>query len=136
MVDTSKLAMGDVIKTYITLREKKEAIAAAQKDALADIHAKMAKIEAWIQTQADETGVTSFKTDHGTAFMNTSDFASVGDWDEVLAWVKDHDAWDMLTKGVSKAAVRSYIDVDKAVPNGVNFGTKVGVSVRRPTTKV
>jgi len=129
-------AIGDVIKTYITLREQKEAIVAGQKDALTSIDEKMNKIEAWIQTQSDATGVTSFKTDHGTAFMTTSDFASVGDWDAVLEFVKEHDAWDMLTKGVSKKAVRAYIDSDKVVPSGVNFGTKVGVSIRRPTAKV
>ena len=42
----------------------------------------------------------------------------------------------MLTKGVSKVAVRGYIDETKEVPPGVNFGTKIGVSVRRPAKKV
>ena len=95
----------------------------------------MAKLEAWIQAKSDETGVKSFKTDAGTAFLTTSDFASVGDWDAVLEFVQKHSAYDMLTKGVSKTAVREYIDLNGAVPAGVNFGTKMGVSVRRPTKK-
>jgi len=124
-----------VISTYITLRSQKEALEAELKENLGGIKEKMNKLEAWIQAKADETGVTSFKTDAGTAFLTTTDFASVGDWDAVLDWVKKHDAWDLLTKGVAKTAVRGYIDADGAVPSGVNFGTKMGVSVRRPTKK-
>lgn len=131
----SEPTIDKIIETYITLRGQKEAIEADVKEQVAGIKDKMAKLEAWIQAKSDETGVKSFKTDHGTAFLTTSDFASVGDWDAVLDFVKTNDAWDMLTKGVAKKAVRDYIDLEGAVPNGVNFGTKVGVSVRRPTKK-
>jgi hypothetical protein len=130
-----ELTVDAVVETYITLREQKEKIEADVKERLVGIKEKMLKLEAWIQAKSDETGVTSFKTDHGTAFLTTSDYASVADWDAVLAFVKENEAWDMLTKGVSKKSVRGYIDVNKAVPDGVNFGTKIGISVRRPAKK-
>ena len=129
------LTVDKVIETYIKLRGQKETLEASVKEQVVDIKEKMLKLEAWIQVKSDETGVKSFKTDHGTAFMTTSDYASVADWDAVIAFVKENDAYDMLTKGVSKKAVREYIDATKSVPSGVNFGTKVGVSVRRPTKK-
>lgn len=132
---SDELTVDKVIEAYITLRSQKEAINADVKDRLADLGEKMAKLEMWLQAKADETGVKSFKTDHGTAFLTTSDFASVADWDAVLEFVQQNAAFDMLTKGVSKTAVREYIDINNAVPPGVNFGTKVGISVRRPTKK-
>ena len=132
---STELTVDRVIDTYITLRGQKEALEHDAKERVADIKEKMAKLEAWIQAKSDETGVKSFKTDAGTAFLTTSDFASVGDWDAVLEFVQKHSAYDMLTKGVSKTAVREYIDLNGAVPAGVNFGTKMGVSVRRPTKK-
>ena len=52
-----------------------------------------------------------------------------------LKFIKDNDAFDMLEKRVSKTAVRAYIDMHNTVPAGVNFGTKLGVNVRKPTTK-
>jgi len=131
----AELTVDRVVDTYIKLRGKKEVIEAEVRDQLVDIKEKMLKLEAWIKAKADEEGVKSFKTDHGTAFLTTSDYASVANWDEVLAFVKDNEAYDMLTKGVSKVAVRGYIDANKSVPPGVNFGTKIGVSVRRPTKK-
>ena len=127
--------IGNVISTYITLRGQKEAIEAETKDSISSIKEKMGKLEAWIQTKADEMGVTSFKTDAGTAFLATSDYASVADWDAVLDFVKANDAWYMLTKGVNKKQVREHIDAHGAVPPGVNFGTKINVSVRRPSKK-
>jgi len=130
-----ELTVDKVISTYIKLRGQKEAIESDTREEVADIKEKMAKLEAWIQAESDRTGVKSFKTDAGTAFLTTSDFASVADWDEVLAFIKNTGAWEMLTRKVSKKAVREYIDEAGSVPNGVNFGTKVGVNFRRPAKK-
>ena len=132
---SKELTVDQVVDTYLKLRRKKEAIETEAKEQMVGIKEKMLKLEAWIQAKSDETGVKSFKTDSGTAFMTTSDFASVGDWDAVLNFVRTNDAYDMLTKGVSKVAVRGYIDANGSVPDGINFGTKVGVSVRKPTKK-
>ena len=127
--------VGDVVKAYIALRNQKEVLEANTKERVVGIKEKMLKLEAWIQAKSDETGVKSFKTDHGTAFLTTSDYASVANWDAVLDFVKENEAWDMLTRGVNKRSVRGYIDANKTVPDGVNFGTRIGVSVRRPVKK-
>ena len=124
-----------VVGAYIALRDQKEVLEADTREKVVGIKEKMLKLEAWIQAKSDETGVKSFKTDHGTAFLTTSDYASVANWDAVLAFVKENEAWDMLTRGVNKRSVRGYIDANKTVPDGVNFGTKIGVSVRRPVKK-
>ena len=125
-----------VIETYITLRQQKEQVENETKDRVAALKEKMGKLESWIMAKSDETGVTSFKSPHGTAFLNTTDFASVADWDAVLGFIKDNDAYDMLERRVSRNAVRSYIDANGSVPAGVNFGTKVSVSFCKPTKKV
>ena len=48
----SDLKVGDVIATYLTLRNRKEAIVAAMRQQTAEIDAKMTKIEAWIKQHA------------------------------------------------------------------------------------
>lgn len=124
-----------VIATYVKLRGKKEELEASVKEEVGALRDKMSKLEAWIQAKADETGVKSFKTDAGTAFLTHTDYASVADWDATLDWVKRHEAWDVLTKGVSKAAVREHMQAEGEVVPGVTFGTKITVGVRRPTRK-
>ena len=126
----------DVIATYMKLRNEKEAIEAEIKSQVAGLKAKMDKIEAWLKEQADAQGVTSFKGKHGTAFLTTTDYANVADWDAVLEFVRANEAFDMLEKRVSKIAVRGYIERNKSVPAGVTYGTKIDVTVRKPTMKV
>ena len=130
------ITVEQAINAYMKLRIQKETIEGEVKAQVADIKTKMEKLEAWIKEKADEQGVTSFKTPSGTAFVTTVDYASVADWDAVLSWVRENDAYDMFEKRVSKVAVRGYIDQLKAVPPGVNYGTKLEVNVRKPTTKV
>lgn len=122
----------DVISTYLKLRTHMEVIDSEAEQKKNDIKVKLMKLEAWIKEQADLQGVTSFKTKHGTAFLTTTDFANVADWDSVLDFIKNNEAYDMLEKRVSKTAVRGYIEKNKAVPPGVNYGTKLGVNVRKP----
>lgn len=130
------ITVDQAIAAYMKLRQKKSEVEAQIKDEVAQIEAGMDKIEKWIKTQADTMGVTSFKTKHGTAFLTTKDYANVENWDATLAFIKENDAYDMLNKAVNKTAVRGYIDQHKAVPPGVNYGTKIEVSVRKPTAKV
>lgn len=124
-----------VVAAYITLRNQKDRIEAETKEKVRGIKEKMIKLEGWLMRKADEQGVSSFKTDSGTAFVTSVDFAQVTDWDEVLEFVKAHEAYDMLERRVSKRAVRDYIESNKAVPPGVNYGSKLEVNVRKPTKK-
>ena len=129
------LTIDKVIGTYLKLRGEKEAIEAETKEKVKGIKEQLVKLEAYLKERADETGVDSFKTAKGTAFLTTTDFAQVGDWDALLGFVKERDAYDLLEKRVSKTAVRGYIEADKSVPSGVNYGTRIDVNVRKPVNK-
>lgn len=126
----------DVISTYMKLRGQKDAIEAETKERVSSIKAKMDKLEAWIKEQADVQGVTSFKTKHGTAFLTTTDFANVADWDAILQFVRENEAFDLFEKRISKVAVRGYIEQTKTVPPGVNYGTRLDVNIRKPVARV
>ena len=130
------ITVDQAVAAYMKLRLKKAEIEAQIKDEVSQIEASMDKIEAWIKGQADTLGVTSFKTKHGTAFLTTKDYANVENWDATLNFIKDTGAFDLLNKAVNKTAVRGYIEQNKAVPPGVNYGTKIEVSVRKPTARV
>lgn len=127
--------IGDVIRTYMKLRDQKAALEGQIKDQVSVLKAKMDKLEAYLKAQMDAQGLTSFKSDHGTAFLTTVDYANVADWDAVLTFIREQGAYDMLEKRVSKTAVRGYIDSTKQVPPGVNYGTKLEVNVRKPGAK-
>lgn len=127
--------VGDVIKTYMTLRNKKADLEADVKEQVQAVKDKMTKLESYLKVKMDEAGLTSFKSDHGTAFLTTTDYANVADWDEVVQFIKDNEAYDLFEKRVSKMAVRGYIEQNKTVPPGVNYGTKLSVNIRKATAK-
>lgn len=131
----AELTVDQVVAGYIALRQQKKAIERDAKEKTDALDAKMGKIEAWLLAQANQQGVTSFKTNHGTAFVTTTDFANVANWDAMISFVKEREAFDLLERRVSKTAVRGYIDADGRVPAGVNYGTKLSVNVRRPNGK-
>lgn len=120
-----------VVGTYLKLRRRKEAIENEAKEKVAELRASMTKLESWLMQKADDEGVTSFKTSFGTAFVTSTDFANVADWDAVLAFIKAHEAFDMLERRVSKTAVRSHMEETGDVPPGVTYGTKLSISIRR-----
>lgn len=124
-----------VIKKYMELREEKTAVEAEIKERVDTIKANMAKLEAFLKAKMDADGLTSFKSEHGTAFLTTTDFANVEDWDAVLRFIREEEAYDMLEKRVSKTAVRGYIDANKEVPPGIRYGTKLDVNIRKPTVR-
>lgn len=128
--------VSDVIHAYTKLRDQKAAIEAEAKERVAEIKTKMVKLEAYIKTQMDAQGVTSLKSDYGTAFLVTTDYATVADWDAVLGFIRENEAYDMLEKRVSKLAVRNYVEQASSVPPGVNYGTKVEVNIRKPSTRL
>lgn len=129
------LTVDQVVAAYIKLRDKKASLEAVVQEQTEELVAQMTKLETWLREQASAQGVTSFKTPHGTAFLTTVDYAQVKDWDAVIGFIRRNDAYDMLERRVSKRAVRSYIDENKAVPDGITYGTRLEVNVRRPTVK-
>tara|TARA_R100000458_G_C8077728_1_gene113784 strand:- start:125 stop:529 length:405 start_codon:yes stop_codon:yes gene_type:complete len=129
------ITIDKVIDGYLKLRGEKEAIEAETKEKVKGIKEQLAKIEAWLKEEADRTGVDSFKTAKGTAFLTKTDFAQVADWDAVLEFIKENEAFDLLEKRVSKTAVRGYIEANKSVPSGVNYGSRIDVNVRKPVNK-
>lgn len=132
---SDSLTVDTVVKVYIALRDKKAALKAECDAQVEAINAKLMKTEAWIKEKADAQGVTSFKTLHGTAFLTSVDFASVGDWDAIVNFVVANGAYDMFERRISKKAVRAWIDNTKTVPPGVTYGTRLEVGVRKPTNK-
>ena len=124
-----------VIKKYMKLREKKALVEATIKEELDKIKADMTKLEAFLKAKLDADGLTSFKTEYGTAFLTTTDFANVENWDAVLRFIREEEAFDMLEKRVSKTAVRGYIEANKEVPPGIKYGTKLDINIRKPTVK-
>lgn len=127
------MTVDEAISAYLKLRIKKDSMDAATKQKTDAIKKIMTKLEHFLMEKADENGVDSFKTEHGTAFVKETDYASVEDWDKVVEFVTESQQFEFLTKKVNKVAVKEYIEEnDGVLPPGMTYGIRKGMSVRIP----
>lgn len=79
--------------------------------------------ETYIKTELLKTGAQQWKsatTGHSTHFT-TKSRCNVADFDAVIECVQKEGLWNLLTKAVSKEAVKEYIGIHNAPPPGVAY---------------
>jgi hypothetical protein len=123
--------ISEAVAKYMELRQIKDSIDEEYKEKLGKVRKAMDMLESHFLKYFDSTGQTQIKTSDATVFVKTNDYAQVADWDAVLEFVRENDAYEFLEKRVSKTAVRDYIDDKKEVPPGINYGSKLSVNVRK-----
>lgn len=122
-----------IVAGYMKLKGQRDAIKAKAKAEVGELEEKMSKLEAYILQKMEEDGVTSYKTPHGVAYKTTRDYANVADWEEVLNYVRTNNAYDLLERRVSKAAVKGCIDEGLPIPPGVTYTVTADITIRKPT---
>ena len=85
--------VNQVIKKYIELRNHLDATRKAQKELEKDINHKLERLSMWLKEYAEDEGVTSVATEYGTAYRVTKDWVRVGNWEDVLAYIKKTGNW-------------------------------------------
>lgn len=121
-----------LVDRYVKLRDAKTKIANQAKEKTQLIDEAMNAIEAVLLVQFNSEGVESVRTAAGTAYKDTKTFATVGDWEAFLGFVRDQQAWPLLKHDVVKKAVEEYKEAnDDALPPGVDWREEIIIKVRR-----
>lgn len=120
---------------YLQVRNQIESLEREHKTAKAVLTEKLVALENWISAKAQEDGLETVKTPHGTAYWSTHHTATVGSREEFFNFCKEHDAWDMVESRASKTGVKSYIEAHGAPPPGVNFSSAKVFNMRKAQSK-
>lgn len=120
-----------IVAKYIKLRDAIDRINKEAKAKVADLEGAQKTLESVLMKLAQEQGVSSFKTDAGTAFIATKTHAGIADWARVVEYIEANKAWNLLNKAVNKTAVQEYINQHETPPPGVNWTTLQEIQVRR-----
>jgi hypothetical protein len=123
--------VNDVISAFLQLRVQKEGIVERHKQELAPVNDAMNKCKAWIQQQLQDQGLKNFSGESGIAFLQTNTSVKVQDFDALLEWIKENDAWAFLEKRVSKSVVEDFIEAHAEMPPGVSVSSEIDVHVRK-----
>ena len=122
----------DMVKDYVDIRDGLSEVRADFKAAETQYKNALANIETKIMEAADDQGVTSFKTPHGTAFKTVKETYNVDNWDAALDFIIQHDLRHFLTKKVSTPAVKEYMaENNNTQPPGMKAFVSDSINVRR-----
>ena len=133
VVERPRLTADAMIERYVKLRDKKKEIEARHKDELAPFNDALKRLEGFMLEALNQSGLDSMKSAHGTAFKSTRTSATVKDWPLTLAFIREHQAWDLLEARVAKTVAYQIIADTQAPIPGVETSAELTVNVRRPS---
>lgn len=120
---------------YLQVRNQIDSLEREHKTAKAVLTEKLIALENWMTAKAQEDGLETVKTPHGTAYWSTHHTATVGSREEFFNFCKEHDAWDLVESRASKTGVKSHIEAHGAPPPGVNFSSAKVFNMRKAQSK-
>lgn len=126
--------LGELVKKYIALRDKKAALAAEYKAKTDKIDTVLDAAERAILAEFNDTGISSAKTDSGTAYKVIRTSAKVADANSFFDFVAQDfvNNRSFLENRVSKSAVEQYIeDHGGDLPPGVTVSRFATINIKR-----
>jgi hypothetical protein len=120
-----------LVEAYVGQRDEKEELKRKYTEDANKITEIMDAIEGRILALLQESGQESAKTKFGTAYKSPKSSVKIADWNVFINYVKKNDAFDLLTKNVSKDAVISRIECTQEIVPGVNIIRFETVGIRR-----
>lgn len=134
MTDTApSVDANNVIKAYVTLRDRKAELKKVFDAEEAQIKAKLDRLEAWLLKNMDAMGTSQLKSPEGfgTAYIRTQVRASCADWGIFHQFLLESGRLDFMEKRVSSKAVQDYVEEHKELPPGINIHQERVVTVNR-----
>ena len=125
------MKLSEAVSIYIQMRDKKAQMKAEYMAKVAPLDEKMEKLEAKLLDLFNKTGMSSVRTEFGTAYSTTRVTASVADREIFMAHVRENDDWGLLEVRASKSAVEQYRENNNDLPPGISMREERVVNVQR-----
>lgn len=129
---TEELTVDTVMTRRFQLADEIDEVSRRHKVELEPLKSELELCETFIKSEMNKGNMQQLKIrDVGMAFFTTKSKCVVEDFEAALAEIKEKGLWHMLTKAVSKEAVKDYIEEYKETPPGVRFEQFKDLSWRR-----
>jgi len=125
------MKLDKIIEGVIALRQKKSELKKEFDGKAAEIEDAIKLAEAVLLEHFQKTGTESARTAAGTAYKSVRRFTSTADWESFLEFVRENEAWDMLTKKPANSAVLEWAEDNGQLPPGINARTEITINIQR-----
>jgi hypothetical protein len=96
----------------------------------AEFEEKLNRLRVYFLTHLNATNARASRTDAGTFFKKLKVSPSAESWETIYAYIKEHNAFDMLERRIKKKFVVDYRKLNGKLPPGVNVHEEWEVQVR------
>ena len=121
-----------IVAVYIKIRSAKEDLTREYDDKIADLDEQMRVLKQKLLDISKETGVTSFKTDSGTAYRTIKNRYWTNDWESFYGFMREHGAMELLEKRIHQTNMREFLEDHPEVhPPGLNVDQEYEITIRR-----
>ena len=121
-----------IVAVYIKIRNNKEELTREYDAKIADLDEQMRVLKQKLLDVSKETGVTSFKTEHGTAYRTIKNRYWTNDWESFYGFMRQHGAMELLEKRIHQTNMREFLEDHPEVhPPGLNVDQEYEITIRR-----
>jgi len=125
-MDTNKL-----VATYVKIRDARSELKSKYEDDDARLKAQLDKIERVLLKMTDDLGVTSLKTEAGTATKTQRTRYWAADWDAFKDFMRQYDALDLVERRVHQGNFKEFMETHPDVVPPVNADSSFAITIRR-----
>lgn len=129
------MGIDQLIKMGVEIRDELRVETRRFNDFEASAKGMLVRISHALKIKGDELGVNSFSTNEGTAYRNLKESYRVGNWDQILQYIKDSGNFQMLEKRVAKLATKEIHKTEGQIPPGVEYIAEEEFVIRRPNER-
>ena len=117
---------------YIKMRDKRSQLQKEFDEKDKEIEAQMDMVAEELLKLCKSIGADSIKTQAGTVFRSVKTRYETTDWENMYAFIKEHDIPQVLERRISTTNMKQFLDDNPTVmPIGMNINNKYTVTVRR-----
>jgi hypothetical protein len=125
-------AIDNIVAVYIKIRNAKEDLTREYDAKVATLDDQMRTLKEELLKISKETGVTSFKTDNGTAYRTIKNRYWTNDWESFYGFMREHGTMELLEKRIHQTNMREFLEDRPDVhPPGLNVDQEYEITIRR-----
>jgi len=125
-------AIDKIVAVYIKIRNAKEDLTREYDGKIATFDEQMRTLKEELLKISKETGVTSFKTENGTAYRTIKNRYWTNDWESFYGFMREHGAMELLEKRIHQTNMREFLEDRPDVhPPGLNVDQEYEITIRR-----
>ena len=127
-IDAEKL-----VSVYLKIRDTLDSLREKHKKETQDLKEQLDLVGDKLLTLCNQTNSKSISTKAGTIIRSVKTNIWTTDWDEMYAFIKKHDAPQLLEQRIHKGNMKQFLEENPdELPIGLQTNNEMAVTVRRP----